>query len=193
MENLQTASRGLAGQRGYHAARNADDAPTELHVLQTAGGDLQVDGLDVDAQKVGGLLDRQHLRVPSLVPPRVRLFGGTPRRPSARRGSDKHACRAVVIRLIGSTCSTHTRPPSELPRGSRGAGGGRDGGVAAAGRGPGAGAGVATGAALAGSDDARRAACQTLSRRKISRRAKSTVLNLASFAEMPDDFSTHRV
>jgi len=54
------------------------------------------------------------------------------------------------------------------------------------------GAGVTTGAALAGSAGARRSACQTRSRRKISRSAKSTVLNLASFAVMPADLTRDR-
>jgi hypothetical protein len=79
-----------------------------------------------------------------------------------------------------------------LVRGSRGVGGGREGEGDRTGAG-----GVTAGDALAdfGADSGgiRRCACHTWSRRKISRSAKSTVLNLASFAEMPDDFSTQRV
>src|SRR5215218_9260717 len=80
----------------------------------------------------------------------------------------------------------------EVVRGSRGAGGGREGEGDRVGAG-----GVTDGDALADvgaeSGGIRRCACHTWSRRKISRNAKSIVLNFASFAEMPDDFSTQRV
>src|SRR6185503_988647 len=98
MENLQTASRGLADQRGYHGAWDADDASAELHVTKPTCGDLQVHSLHVDAQKVGGLLDRQHLRVSGRATPGAFSSSWTIRRPGAQRRSDENVRRRVVIR-----------------------------------------------------------------------------------------------
>src|SRR5262245_2340533 len=106
------------------------------------------------------------------------------------------ACRRARIasRSIAGG-SPHVDGQLRLPSPfARGAEGGRDGGVAAVGRGAGVdvvGGGV--GAAGLADSEVRCSACQTRSRRKISRSAKSTVLNLASFAEMPADFSTQRL